>query len=469
MTLTARRTAPVQPTTHCARSGRAERVHAAPVPAGPLLPIVGAGSPVPLVTGAERPYANLDYAASAPPLQAVADHVDELLPYYASVHRGAGYASQVCTRVYEGARAAVAEFVDARSDDVVVFTRNTTDALNLLAGCVPAGGEVVVLDIEHHANLLPWRHRRVVEAAATLERTLARVEAELARRPAALLAVTGTSNVTGEQLPLGLLSRIAHRHGARIAVDAAQLVPHRRIDLVASQVDYLAFSGHKLYAPWGAGALVGRRDWLDEAPPYLAGGGAVREVGLDEVRWTSAPARHEGGSPNVVGVAALARACQVIGALPEGSLEAHESALRRRLLAGLGDVPGVQVHRIWPDSSSAVGVVAFSVRGYAPGHVAAYLSAEHAVGVRDGKFCAHPLAARLGFPDGALRASFGLATTADDVDRLVTGIDTLVRNGTNWSYDVVDGRYEPVPDPRPWPEWVPSDVGPVTRGCQPGT
>ena len=456
MTLTARRTAPVHAAGHGTSTSRPSDP---PAPAGPLVPVVGAGQPVPLVTGGERPYANLDYAASAPSLQAVADHVGELLPYYASVHRGAGYASQVCTRVYEGARAAVADFVDARADDVVVFTRNTTDSLNLLAACVPADGDVVVLDVEHHANLLPWRRRRVVEAAATLERTLARLEAELAHRPAALVAVTGASNVTGEQLPLGLLARLAHRHGARIAVDAAQLVAHRRVDLVASQVDYLAFSGHKLYAPWGAGVLVGRRDWLDAAPPYLAGGGAVREVELEDVRWASAPARHEGDSPNVLGVAALARACQVIGALPEGSVEAHESALRRRLLSGLANVPGARVHRIWPDSSSAIGVVAFSVRGYDPGHVAAYLSAEHAVGVRDGRFCAHPLAARLGCPDGALRASFGLATTAADIDRLVTGVETLTRRGTNWTYDVSAGRYEPVPDPRPWPDWVPGDVG----------
>lgn len=424
-------------------------------PAAPLLPVVGAGLPVPLVTGGRCPYVNLDYAASAPPLQAVAEHVEEILPYYASVHRGAGYASQVSTRLTEGARDTVAGFVGARTDDVVVFTRNTTDSLNLLAGCVPDGGEVVVLDIEHHADLLPWPSRRTVEAAATLERTLTRLETELARRPAALLAVTGASNVTGEQLPLGLLARLAHRHGARIAVDGAQLVPHRRIDLVATQVDYLAFSGHKLYAPWGAGVLVGRRDWLDDAPPHLAGGGAVREVSVDDVSWAPAPARHEAGSPNVVGIAALARACQVIAALPDGCMEAHEAALRRRLVAGLRDVRGVRVHRIWPDSSSAVGVVAFSVDGHDAGSVAAYLSAEHGIGVRDGRFCAHPLAARLGCPDGAVRASFGLGSTADDVDRLVRAVAQLVEDGAGWTYAEVGGRYVPEPDPRPWPEWAP--------------
>ncbi len=437
-----------------------------PAPTVPLLPVVGAGLPVPLVTGERRPYANLDYAASAPPLRTVADHLDEILPYYSSVHRGAGFTSQVSTRIYENAREATARFVGARHDDVVVFTRNTTDSLNLLARAVPEDGEVVVLQTEHHAALLPWQTRRMVEAAPTLQRTVSRLRAELSRRPAALLVVAGASNVTGEQLPLGLLAGIAHRHGARIAVDGAQLVPHQRIDLVATQVDYVAFSGHKLYAPWGAGALVGRSDWLDATTPYLSGGGAVRQVTSDGVSWGPAPARHEAGSPNVLGVAALARACDVIAALPEGSVEAHEAALRRRLLAGLASVPGVRTHRIWSDSGSAVGVVSFSVSGHLPGHVAAFLSAEHGVGVRDGRFCAHPLALRLGIPEGAVRASIGLGSTADDIDRLVAGLGRLVRDGAGWTYAEIDGRPEPDPDPRPWPAWArASGPAPVGSPC----
>lgn len=434
----------------------------------PLLPVVGGDLTVPLVDGSSARYANLDYAASAPSLEDVAAHVATALPYYASVHRGAGYASQVSTRLYEGARARVARFVGARPDDVVVFTRNTTDALNVLAGCVPEDGEVVVLDIEHHANLLPWQGRahRVVESAGTLERTVARIEAELARRPAALLAVTGASNVTGEQLPIGTLARLAHRHGARISVDAAQLAPHRRVDLVASGVDYLAFSGHKLYAPWGAGVLVGRRDWLDAGRPYLAGGGAVREVRVDETTWAAAPARHEGGSPNVLGVAALARACEVLEALPEGALEAHEGALRERLVAGLSRLPGVRLRQLWTDSSSSIGVVTFTVDGRDAGFVAAYLSAEHGVGVRDGRFCAHPLTARLGVGDGALRASLGVGSTAADVDRLLQGLRQLGAEGPWWSYVEVDGRWAPADDPRPLPSWVPEiDATAGTAPC----
>ena len=224
----------------------------------------------------------------------------------------------------------------------MIFTRNTTDSLNLLAGCLPAAdgvhtGEVLYLDIEHHANLLPWQrvpHRSVI-AAPTLAATLELLRAELAHGGVSLLAVTGASNVTGEILPIRALAALAHDHGARIVVDAAQLAPHRRIDIAADDVDYLAFSGHKLYAPFGAGVLVGRPDWLDAGTPHLAGGGAVQDARLDGVSWTTGPARHEGGSPNVLGAATLARATQVIADLDEEQWHAHETAIRSFLVEGL--------------------------------------------------------------------------------------------------------------------------------------
>ncbi|MFE3292149.1 aminotransferase class V-fold PLP-dependent enzyme [Rhodococcus sp. NPDC059234] len=393
----------------------------------PFAQVSGSELTVPLAGGGSCTYANFDYAASAPALAQVTERVQELLPYYASVHRGAGYASQVCTASYEGAREVVARFVGARTDDVVVFTRNTTDSLNLLAGCVP--GETVVLDIEHHANLLPWKRNgaRVVESADSVEETVQRIAAELCSRPTALLAVTGASNVTGEVLPIARLAEIAHRCGARILVDAAQLLPHRRVDIAALGVDYLAFSGHKLYAPFGAGALVGRADWLDAAQPYLAGGGATRDVSAaGTVEWASAPQRHEAGTPNVLGVAALAAACETLAGLDSAGAEEHERALCERLTAGLSAVAGVHVLRIWSDAPDAVGIVTFTVDGAEPREVASYLSDRYGIGVRDGRFCAHPLLARLGRPEGAVRASLGLGSHAADVDRLVTAVAEFV-------------------------------------------
>lgn len=431
----------------------------------PLLDLVGADLRVPLVDGRWVRHVNLDLAASAPALRVVADRIAEATPYYASVHRGAGYASQVSTAVLERSRKVIGEYVGARTGDAVVLTRNTTDALNLLAGCVPTGGEVVYLDLEHHANLLPWQrlpHRAVV-ARATLSETLAALESELAARPVALLAITGASNVTGEELPVARLAALAHRHGARVVLDAAQLAPHRRISLAATGVDYLAFSGHKLYAPYGAGVLVGRQDWLDTGTPYLPGGGAVVSVGVDDVEWACAPHRHEGGTPNVLGALALATACEALAGLPAGALELHEAALRQRLVHVLHGLRGVTLHRIFEDSADqkqadhqvpSIGVVTFSVDGYDAGLVAAYLSAEHGISVRDGRFCAHPLTDRLGLREGAVRASLGVGSTQEDVERLVDALAALIAEGPQAEYERVDGRWIPVADSRPLPAWA---------------
>jgi len=431
-----------------------------PVGETPLLPVVGASTTVPLVDGTSRTYANLDCAASAPALESVNARVTEVLPLYASVHRGAGYLSQVSTALYESSRQSIARFVGAREDDVAVITRNTTDSLNLLAGVVPAGGAVLVLDVEHHANLLPWVQRgggqpgtgrvaTILPLEPTVAATLDALRAELARRPYALLTLTGASNVTGEALPLDRVVQIAHAVGTRVAVDGAQLVPHRGFSLTGTDVDYVAFSGHKTYAPFGAGALVGRRDWLDTGTPYLAGGGAVRDVRTDRTVWQPAPARHEAGSPNVLGAIALAQACDTLAALPTGALEAHEQALRTRLVAGLEALDGVEVARIWSDSADPVGVVTFTVGDLNPGLVAAYLSAEHGIGVRDGRFCAHPLLAHLGASHGAVRASVGVGTTSEHVDRLVDALSTLLRRGAHADYEVVDGCWSVVDDTRP--------------------
>ncbi|GAB3964981.1 hypothetical protein GCM10029978_026700 [Actinoallomurus acanthiterrae] len=266
----------------------------------PTLRVVGEGVPVPVAGGRTVPYANLDYAASAPCLEAVRDALDAALPYYSSVHRGAGYASQVTTDRYERAREVVREFVGAWRRDAVVFTRNTTDAMNLLAHALPRGTTVVVFESEHHASLLPWqRGNHVVRLAApeSPAAALAAAGEALAAAPAGprLLVVTAASNVTGELWPVAELAAVARAHGARIAVDAAQLVPHRPFDMGALDVDYVAFSGHKLYAPFGAGCLVGRADWLRAAEPYLLGGGATASVG-EHVTWSADPQqRHEAG------------------------------------------------------------------------------------------------------------------------------------------------------------------------------
>ncbi|SFB25608.1 Selenocysteine lyase/Cysteine desulfurase [Amycolatopsis marina] len=394
----------------------------------PALPAVaGADVAVPLANGSQVPYANFDYAASAPCLLAVKDALDAALPLYASVHRGAGHLSRMTTRAYENARQTVRRFAAARPDDSVIFTRNTTDSMNLLASCVPLGTTVVVFESEHHANLLPWLHRHFVvrlpmprspeDAVATAADVLA---------PGGLLVVTAASNVTGELWPIDELAAAAHARGARIAVDAAQLAPHRPLDM--SNVDYLAFSGHKLYAPFGSGVLIGRGDWLRDADPYLRGGGASKTVGSGTVIWASAPEeRHEAGSPNVLGALAISAACAALDAAGRPALAAAEERLFAHLRSGLSSVPGLRELSLWGPDSPRVGIVSFVIEGWDPHSLAQTLSDSYGIGVRDGKMCAHNLVRQLlGGTDGSIvRASIGLGTTRAHIDRLVTALAEL--------------------------------------------
>ncbi|MFS8103039.1 aminotransferase class V-fold PLP-dependent enzyme [Lentzea alba] len=427
--------------------------------------VVGADLRVPLVTGERVTYANLDHAASAPCLQEVRDAVDELLPWYASVHRGAGFASQVSTRVYEQARDRIRKFVGAHSSDTVVFTRNTTDSLNLLARSVPRGTAVVLFDSEHHAALLPWRGPNVqrIPSPSSSGAAVAALDRALAAAPVGprLVIVTGASNVTGELWPVAELARVARSHGARIALDAAQLAPHRQINVRELGVDYVAFSGHKIYAPFGAGVLVGRADWLQQAQPYLVGGGATAKV-TDHgdrlgVAWSAVPERHEAGSPNVVGVHALASACEILSRHWEQTV-AHEQELLARLSDGLRTVPGFRELSILTDADK-VGVVSFTISGFDAGFLAAALSAEYGIGVRDGAFCAHVIVGRLvkqagSHEERAVRASIGLGTTAEHVDRLVAALRTLVTEGPKWTYTQRDGRWVPEDDSRTLPPFL---------------
>ncbi|AQA11408.1 aminotransferase class V-fold PLP-dependent enzyme [Streptomyces malaysiensis] len=438
------------------------------------LPVLGSDVLVPLVTGGEVTYAALDYAASAPALRRVWDDIAAYAPYYGSVHRGAGYLSQLSTDLFENSRKDVAAFLGCREDDQVVFTRSTTDSLNLLAAVAPRGTEVFVFETEHHASLLPWEQRgdltvRYLSAPRSPRQAVETLERALAGRAGgpALVCVTGASNVTGELWPVRELAAAAHAHGARIVLDAAQLAPHHPVDIAEADVDWVAFSGHKLYAPFGAGVLAGRADWLREARPYLAGGGASRKVarrddGGVDVEWHTTAARHEAGSPNVIGVYAIASACKALTEAGFEGLVARERQLIEKVRAGLAEVPEVRVLSLFGDDAPRVGVLSFVVEGWNSSHFAAALSAEYGIGVRDGLFCAHPLVRTLldsepdepgecGAPEAApgeralnaIRVSFGAGTPNEHVERFVGAVKELVRDGARWSYRTEDGRCVP--------------------------
>jgi selenocysteine lyase/cysteine desulfurase len=426
-------------------------------------------------------YANFDHAASTPALESVKAAVDIALRTYSSVHRGNGYASQITSGWYEEARAQVHGFVGARSDDLVVFTRNCTDSLNLLGRILPENTTTFVFESEHHAALLAWDPERTVripvpesvQGALTLLDDALSESARTTRGPR-LVVVSGASNVTGELWPIESIVSIAKRYDARVALDAAQLAPHRKIDIEALGVDFVAFSGHKLYAPFGAGVLAGRADWLNDASPYLRGGGATEKVTSSQIKWTRGAARHEAGSPNVIGAVAIAAACAAFDAHRD-AIEAHEGALADRLRSGLAEIAGVTTYSIFGPEHERVGVATFTIDGLDSSLVSAALSAEYGIGVRDGKFCAHLLVDALldrpntddsrqasarggdsrnvaGHGNGssrtAVRASVGLANTLEHVARLLGAIVTLAAEGPAFEYELTAQGWVAIDDPR---------------------
>jgi selenocysteine lyase/cysteine desulfurase len=433
----------------------------------PLARLIGADAVVPCLDGRARRYVNLDYAASSPVLAAVWEAVEAFVPWYSSVHRGSGTKSQLSTAAFEDARATVAEFVGAAADDHVVFVRNTTEAINVLAAALPAGARVLSSAVEHHSNLLPWRRHdlRLLPCTGTPDELLGACEQAIRATPIDLVAVTGASNVTGELWPVAELAELAHAHGARLFVDAAQLAPHRPIDMTAAGIDLLALSGHKLYAPFGAGALVGD---LGDTEPLLHGGGAIELVTTDDVLWADAPARHEAGSPNVIGAVALAAACRALLELGMDTVAARERSLSTYLWDALTGVPRLRRLTLWPPPADRVGIATFNLDGYRHPLLAAILSAEHAIAVRHGCFCAHPLMTRLlGIPErevdrlaaalkaggrpplpGAVRASLGLGTTTDDVDRLAAALHDIATTGPRSHYRRSPHLDEYQPEPR---------------------
>jgi selenocysteine lyase/cysteine desulfurase len=451
-------------------------------PEAPLAALVGAHALVPCVDGSERPYRDLDCAASTPALETVAARVDEFLPWYSSVHRGAGYKSRRATAAYEAARDSAQRFArrPVGGDDVVVLVRNTTEAINHLAYRLGLGPSDVVVTtvVEHHANLLPWARvatRRWVECGTEGTFDVDDVVRVLDDGPRpALLAITAASNVTGWLPPVEEICAAAHARGVRVLADVAQLAPHRPLP---SGPDFVAFSGHKLYAPFGAGALIGPRETFASGDPFLAGGGAVDLVDLDEVIWTEPPEREEAGSPNVVGAVAFGTAMDELERIGWDAVRAHEVALGAQLYEGLYSIPGVRV--LGPAFDEAAGggdhlaVAAFTVEGMHHALVAARLSAEFGVGVRHGCFCAHPYLIRLldvgsaglaearaavqrgdrsGIP-GAVRASCGLGTSSEDVDALLDALRALA-SGTpapvTYVQDRVTGDYWPEGDAPGW-------------------
>ncbi|MCB9131772.1 MAG: aminotransferase class V-fold PLP-dependent enzyme [Anaerolineales bacterium] len=453
--------------------------HITPSPYDLRTRIVGIDERVPLLDGSLATYVNLDNAASTPALTDVLDAVDRFMPYYSSVHRGTGFKSRLSTLAYDQAHEIIAEFVGANPHtNTVIFGKNTTEAINKLSFRLPAkpGSVVITTQLEHHSNDLPWRARFPVEHVRALpdgrldeddfDRLLAQHAGNIA-----LVTVTGASNVSGFLQPIHRLARKAHAAGAQILVDAAQLAPHRQVDMKPDgdpeHLDFVTISAHKMYAPFGTGALIGPKAIFMQGAPEYPGGGTVDVVTLDEVHWAGMPDRDEAGSPNVVGAVAMAAAAKALMAIGMDQVAAHEQELLAYATERLLAIPGVT---IYGESNPArlhekVGVIPFNLAGVSHFKLAAILGYEGGIGVRSGCFCAHPYVVHLLNLDdeaastwrtqllegdksnmpGMVRMSFGCYNNRDDVNRLLAMLERIARNDYAGDYrlDRQTGEYRP--------------------------
>ncbi|MGD2077796.1 MAG: aminotransferase class V-fold PLP-dependent enzyme [Chloroflexota bacterium] len=442
--------------------------------------IVGYDQQVPLLDGRMVRYVNLDNAASTPSLRQVMEAVERFMPYYSSVHRGTGFKSRLSTEAYDQAHEIIARFVGAdRETNAVIFGKNTTEAINKLSYRLPMDDDAVIIStqLEHHSNDLPWRRRaKVIHVLATpdgrldeddFDRQLQRYAGQIG-----LVTVTGASNVSGFIQPIHRLARKSHEAGAPILVDAAQLAPHRQVEMQADDdpehLDFVALSGHKMYAPFGTGALIGPKEVFLQTGPEYPGGGTVEIVTLDEVNWAGMPDRDEAGSPNVVGAVAMAVAAQTLMEIGMDRIAAHEEALIAYTLDRLGSISGVRIYGQDDPAkaSEKVGAIPFNLEGVSHFLLAAILGYEGGIGVRSGCFCAHPYVVHLLDLDevtastwrqqmlagdksnmpGMVRASFGCYNGKDDVDRLVEMVERVARSEYKGNYRVERESGEYVPE-----------------------
>lgn len=380
-----------------------------------------------------RPLVYLDNAATTQKPTCVVDAmVNEYYTVNANVHRGVHFLSQQATDLHEAARETVRQFINARESREIVFTRGTTESLNLVATAygeafLNEGDEVIVSVMEHHSNIVPWQMLRerkgiVLKVAPMTDEGVLDLEAteRLFTPRTKLLSVAHVSNVLGTVNPVKQLAAMAHAHGAHILVDGAQSVPHFKVDVQDLDCDFLVFSGHKVYGPTGIGVLYGREALLDAMPPYQGGGEMIARVTFEHTTYERLPFKFEAGTPDYVGTHALAEALRYVNNLGMDQIHAHEAELTRYAMEQMQQIPGMHLYGTAPGKDA---VVAFNVGDIHPLDLGTLLD-RLGIAIRTGHHCAQPLMARCGV-EGMARASFALYTTREEVDALVQGIDRV--------------------------------------------
>lgn len=380
-----------------------------------------------------RPLVYLDNAATTQKPRCVVEAItDEYYNVNANVHRGVHYLSQQATDLHEAAREKVRLFINARSTNEIIFTRGTTESLNLVVssfcdGMMQEGDEVIVSVMEHHSNIVPWQLQaakkgisiRVIPMTDEGELRLDEYEKLFTERTK-IVSVTHVSNVLGTVNPVEDMIRIAHEHGVPVMVDGAQSTPHFAVDVQAMDCDFFAFSGHKMYGPTGIGVLYGKEEWLDRLPPYQGGGEMIESVSFEKTVFEHLPFKFEAGTPDYVATTGLAKAIDYMTAVGMNNIQRHERELTEYAMQRLSEVEGIRIFGRAPRKDAVVSFLVGDIHHLDMGTLLDRLG----IAVRTGHHCAQPLMIRLGI-QGTVRASFAMYNTREEIDALASGIERV--------------------------------------------
>lgn len=459
--------------------------------------VVGQDLKIPRLNDSPTSYINLDNAATTPPLKSVKDRIRKFMPYYSSVGRGAGYKSRFTTRNVEKAREMISRFVNgSQLQRTTIFTKHTTEGINKVANRLTVDEDDVILTtlMEHHANMLPWR-RLCRSTGASLvyggvdadtgELDLEDLFGKIERsgENLSLVALSGASNVTGYLPPLKEIAKHVHDQGAYLLVDGAQLIPHRKIDMgepgEPGSIDFLAFSGHKMYAPFGAGVLIGPEKVFSQGIPDQQGGGIVNLVAPEFILWKSPPAKEEAGTPNALGIIALATAAKFLSKYNMAKVSRQEEELSNYTLNRLEGIENLTLYG--PGSGSnldRLGIFTFEIQDIPSNLVSAVLGYEFGIATRSGCFCAHPYLLRLmdrgeewltkikrevkngrkADLQGGIRASLGIYNTKDNVDEFIGALKEIINDAekfrSEFKKDPKSGDFVPTESEVDFPESI---------------
>lgn len=419
--------------------------------------IAGVNTKVPLRDGSVSTYINFDNAATTPPFIAVVNRLVDFSQWYSSIHRGTGYKSKISSEIYDSSRMAVLDFVGGTcGKDCVIYVKNTTEAINKLSNMykeIYGTGVILSTFMEHHSNDLPWRdkfHVDYVNIDQEGRLDLDDLEKKLQSygEKVRLVAITGASNVTGYKNPIYDAARLAHKYGTKIFVDGAQLIPHCSVDMKdhssPEHIDYLAFSAHKMYAPFGIGVLIGPTSTFVKCSPDYKGGGTIDIVTHDFIKWAKLPDKEEAGTPNVMGVVALLESINMLSSIGMEYIDRYEKSLAEYAYERLEKISGLELYNFHKNSNDRVSIIPFNIKGLHHSQTAQILSDEGGIGVRNGCFCAQPYVQRLlnvsdeeleerkkgnvKNPPGFVRLSFGLYNTYEEIDMLVRMLIKIINN-----------------------------------------